>query len=74
MKKMISFFALVLFISSLNATVIMQKDCNALAIAVADAYEAGGYDYYDSWQAGNWAYEDCVSDGGNAGDSVVEIK
>jgi hypothetical protein len=74
MKKVISFFSLVLFITSLNAAVIMKKDCTALAISVADAYDTAGYDHYDSWQAGNWAYEGCVSDGGNPGDTVVVIE
>lgn len=51
------------FIFSANA-VNIAPDCTALALKVGDAYENAGYDEYSSWQAANWAYEGCISDGG----------
>ena len=73
MRKVFSVLAIVLvFANSLNATAYAQQtDCNSLAIAVANVYETAEYTHFEAWQAGNWAYEGCVSDGGNAGDSIA---
>ncbi|MBA6152147.1 hypothetical protein [Gelidibacter maritimus] len=75
MKKIFSVLALILFMgSALNATAYSQQaDCNSLAIAVANVYENAGYTHYEAWQAGNWAYDGCVGNGGSAGDSLVTI-
>ncbi|MGO2358819.1 MAG: hypothetical protein ACTH6S_03365 [Mesonia sp.] len=39
-----------------------EQDCVNLAIDVHNAYSDAGYNYEASYQAGNWAYEGCMSD------------
>jgi len=41
------------------------QDCVSLAIDVYDAYHNNGYTKEEAYQAGNWAYEGCISNGGN---------
>lgn len=45
-----------------------QPNCVSLALDMFDAYYDNGYTYAESYQAMNWAYEGCVSDGGYAGE------
>lgn len=70
MKKLIALTALFLAfgLSSTDATAKMkQADCVSLAIDVYDAYAGQGYTSGQAYQASNWAYEGCVSNGGNSG-------
>ncbi len=73
MKRIIGIVAFVCFSFSLNAENLppTQPDCVALAIDVFDAYYENGFSYYQSYQASNWAYEGCVSNGGDPGSVVV---
>ena len=72
MRKIYFVFAFLILGSTLNATTsLAQIDCNNLSIAVSNAYESAGYSYYEAYLHGQAAYEGCVSDGGNPGDSIV---
>jgi hypothetical protein len=77
MKKLIltSLLSIVFICNSFSFNFsFQQRDCNLVAIGVQDAYLSEGYSYAEAYQRASWAYDGCVGNGGNPGDSVVEIE
>ena len=78
-KRVFAVMAVVLFMSSSSFANVQPQpiglDCLGLFDDVYDAYAANGYSGNESFQAANWAYEGCVSNGGDpGGDSVIIIQ
>lgn len=66
MKKLVFIFMAIVFTS----TAIAKEQANCVSLSL-DVFDNNGYTYAEAYQASNWAYEGCVSNGGYAGNTVV---
>lgn len=73
--RTLAFVAIMLFSfgfpNQSKAEAYKMADCPALMENVYLAYVNSGYSESEAFQAANWAYEGCVSNGGNPGGVII---